>query len=211
MNEQRNTVSAIARPKASKRADGTTMITGYASVFYRADDPGTEYDLGYGICERIAPTAFNRALAEKQDVVCRFDHEDTLGRSTSGTLRLSVDKIGLMYECDIPDTQAGRDTALLIERGDVQGSSFSFRAKAVRWMDGEDCEIREVQDCDLFDVGPVVFPAYQSTTTGVRAASDEALEAVKTERDEWRSKLASESIDEAADVELRLKLLALDE
>ena len=33
-----------------------------------------------------------------------------LGRTTAGTLRLSEDSRGLKFECDLPDTTAGRDT-----------------------------------------------------------------------------------------------------
>ena len=180
------------KPVIQKRSDGKTVITGYASVFYREDDEGTEYDLGYGIIERIANTAFDRALKEKQDVVCRFDHEEPLGRSSSGTLRMKVDNIGLYYECDVPDTQCGRDTATLIERGDIQGSSFAFRATVVEWMDeGESGSVRMIKDCNLYDVGPVVFPAYASTTTGVRSADDANARAVVAERDEWRAKMTT--------------------
>jgi HK97 family phage prohead protease len=49
-----------------------------------------------------------------------------LGRNKSGTLRLSVDGIGLRYEIDPPDTQAARDLIESLRRGDVSGSSFAF-------------------------------------------------------------------------------------
>ena len=46
-------------------------------------------DLG-GFRERIARGAFTRALNEKQNVVCLFNHDQNfvLGRTTSGTLSL---------------------------------------------------------------------------------------------------------------------------
>ena len=212
MNREQRFTQHNAKPRASKRADGGMMISGYAAVFYRATDPGTEYDMGYGIRERIAPTAFNRALREKQDVVCRFDHEETLGRSSSGTLRMKVDEIGLFYEVDVPDTQCGRDTAVLLERGDIPGSSFCFRATQVTWIDQGETQIREVQDCDIFDCGPVVFPAYAATTAGVaRAANDDGTALVKAELEQWRSAQQAANRSEADEVAMRLALVALDD
>ena len=195
------------RPKLETRADGKRILTGYAAVFYRADDPGTEYELYPGLCERIAPGAFTRALQEKQDVVCRVDHEEPIGRSTSGTLKLREDSVGLYYECELPDTQCGRDSATLIERGDITGSSFMFRAKITEWTDEGDCQIRLVKDCDLFDVGPVVFPAYTSTSAGIRSSHEESVKAILEERN--ADKLARQR--EADEVEMRYQMARLDD
>ena len=64
---------------ASPRAEG------YAAVF------NSETDLGY-YREKIAPGAFTRALAEKQDVRCLFNHDPNhvLGRTKNGSARQSV-------------------------------------------------------------------------------------------------------------------------
>lgn len=77
-------------------------IEGYAATF------NTEADLG-GFRERIAPGAFRSALAG--DVLAMLDHDPgkVLGRTRSGTLRLSEDSKGLAFSLDLPDTQAGRD------------------------------------------------------------------------------------------------------
>ena len=170
------------------RADGVRVISGYAAVFYDPTDPGTEYEMWEGCCERIAPGAFNRAIAEQQDVTCLFNHDGDamLGRTTSGTCRLSVDGVGLRYEADIPETTDAKDCAILIQRGDVSGSSFAFSARSVNWMtedDGE--EVRVLIDVDLHDVGPVTHPAYTSTTTSARDAMA-SLEAERKELAEQR-------------------------
>lgn len=170
--------------KIEQRADGGSVITGYAAVFYDQSDPGTEYMLYPGMRERILPGAFDRCIRERQDVAGLFNHapDNLLGRVSSGTMRLSVDSRGLMYSIDLPDTQMGRDVAAMISRGDLKGSSFSFNVvrqslqynqSAPDDSDADD-DIRELQDLDVMDVGPVVFPAYQSTTTGIRAIGDEA-------------------------------------
>ena len=89
------------------REDGTTTISGYAAVYHRSEDAGTQYQLMDSYYERIKPGAFDRALAEKQDVRALFNHDanHVLGRTTSGTCRLSCDSVGLRYEVDLPNTQ----------------------------------------------------------------------------------------------------------
>lgn len=152
--------------------DGKRTLAGYASVFY---DPSqrakTEYKLWQDMIERIAPTAFTRALKEKHDVRALFNHEsgNLLGRSTAGTLRLSVDKRGLKYEIDLPDTQVGKDVAVSVERGDITGSSFAFQVTGRTIEETDNLTIRTITDVTLIDVGPVTFPAYTGTTVGVRS------------------------------------------
>ena len=152
-------------------------IRGTAAVFFREDDPdGTQYLLWQDVYERIMPGAFDAALERPDDVRCLQNHDPRmlLGRSTAGTLRLSVDDDGLLYEVDTPDTTAGRDTLVSLERGDMTGSSFSFVAEKVSWReetddDGKTIWYREVEQVRLFDVSPVTFPAYTGTAAGVRA------------------------------------------
>ena len=63
-------------------------------------------------------------------VLLVFPSHDTsivLGSTRAGTLKLTEDERGLLVEASLPDTQAGRDAATLIKRGDVTGFSFSFR------------------------------------------------------------------------------------
>ncbi len=53
----------------------------------------------------------------------------------------------------------------------MNGSSFAFIARAVTWEeqkldDGSYLYIRMIKDLDLFDVGPVTWPAYEGTSAG---------------------------------------------
>jgi uncharacterized protein len=171
---ERRFVSVAAHPvRLEKRADGKPMICGYASVFYREDDPGTEYALWDDLAERIMPGAFDRAMKE-DDCRALVNHEPSalLGRTASGTLRLAIDQTGLRYEIDPPDTQAARDVMESIKRGDMTGSSFTFVARDVTWREQGDRIIREIRDVQLYDVGPVTFPAYGSTTAGLRSLGE---------------------------------------
>jgi hypothetical protein len=109
--------------RASKNADGTMTVKGYAARYNVLS-----HDLG-GFRERIAPGAFDDIMGTDPDVVCLLNHDNNkiLGRTTAGTLRLEADSRGLAFECDLPNTQAGRDTYESVKRGDLNGCSFAFQ------------------------------------------------------------------------------------
>ena len=157
------------------RDNGKPLIVGYAAVFHRDGDAGTEYQLFPGLVERIAPTAFTRSVVEDQDDIrALINHDDgcILGRTSAGTCKVTVDARGLRYEIDPPDTQYARDVMVSIARGDISGSSFGFNARKDSIQPGEDYDIRLLEDVKLFDVGPVVSPAYTAASTGIRSAAD---------------------------------------
>ena len=141
------------------RAAGRTL-TGYAATF------GNETRIG-GFSERIAPGAFRDSLASGRDILALLDHRSDvlLGRTKSGSLKLSEDDKGLRFELTLPDTQAGRDLIALAERGDLGGMSFGFRAVDEAW-EGETRELRAV---DLREISVVQsWPAYQQTEIQLR-------------------------------------------
>lgn len=163
--------------------DGKSILTGYAAVFYRAGDAGTEFRLFPDLAERVMPGAFDRAVRE-DDVRALFNHDanQVLGRKAAGTLRLSIDQRGLKYEIDPPESAS--HVVQAIQRGDVTGSSFAFRPERVAWVESDKMTVRELHDVRLFDVGPVVFPAYAGATAGVRSEDADALQA---EAAAWRA------------------------
>jgi hypothetical protein len=170
--------------------DNTPKIAGYGAVYYRADAPGSEYWLYDDIVERIMPGAFKRAVQE-DDIRALFNHDPNmvLGRRTAGTMTLVDDETGLRYEIEPPQTRG--DVVQSVRRGDVTGSSFSFlvRKQVLReeQRDGKPLYIRELVDVEVFDVGPVTFPAYEATSAQVRSAGGvddvrAAVEAYKAQR-----------------------------
>jgi len=157
------------------RADGRAAIIGYAAVYNRLS-----VDLG-GFREEILPGAFDKILTRqrgKQDVVALFNHDSNivLGRTSSGTLELSSDEKGLRYVVTPPVSRA--DVMELISRRDVRGSSFAFTVdkSGEGFRQGDDGnavrQIREVSG--LYDVGPVLVPAYPATSAAVAMRSYEA-------------------------------------
>jgi HK97 family phage prohead protease len=168
--------TVIERCACDKTGKKKAVIRGYAAL-YNSDS----VDLG-GFTERILPGAFDSVMKRGTDVVALYNHDPAflLGRESSGTLRLSVDDRGLRYEIDAPESRA--DVVEAIERGDVRGSSFAFRVKPAqenwsRMADGK--QLREIREVDgLFDVGPVMKPAYGATESFV---SRRALDMAKAE------------------------------
>lgn len=153
-----------------ERAADKPVIFGHAAVFYDGSRD-TEYQLWDDIVERIMPGAFDKALAEGQDVRALFNHNPDylLGRTKAETLNLTIDERGLAYEIDPGDTAIANDVRSMIKRGDLSGSSFAFLTTDEDWRKEDGIIIREIRGVDLFDVGPVTYPAYEGTDTGARS------------------------------------------
>lgn len=144
-------------------------IRGYAAVFGSESE-----DLG-GFTEYIAPGAFDGVLND--DVRALVNHNDNLilGRTSSGTLRLSVDERGLAYEFDVPNTSYGNDLLESVRRGDITQSSFGFTVAEDAWdYEGKGMgkkkpkrTIKKV--ARLYDVSPVTYPAYPDTSVALRS------------------------------------------
>lgn len=184
--DSRASVTVVVSDDAPKR------IVGYAAVFYDPDIPESEYRIGPSIVERIRRGAFDRLLASSPDVVALYNHDlnYVIGRTTSGTLRLSADDVGLRYEVDVPDNEMGRTIYDAVSRGDVSGASFSYRPtdsrltfevesgpageRTVIWLD----------DLSVVDVGPTALPAYPGTTAEARGDGQSAIPMAV---DAWRS------------------------
>lgn len=183
---------------------GKKVLVGYSAMY----DSWSE-TLGGWFREIIRPGAFTNALT-RSDPRCLFNHDSNLilGRMKPGTLRLVDDARGLRMECDLPKTTAAADVEESIRRGDVDGQSFSFTTKTDRWTFHQEPNVpadRELLEVDeLYDVGPVVYPAYPETSVGLRSreVNRELLEAAKRMQQENpasfpRSRAASLALAEA--------------
>ncbi len=199
---QKRSSGKLAHNRVSRAAEkGGGVVRGYGAVFWDVTNPGTQYQLWANCFERIRPGAFDRALAEAQDVRGLFNHDDewVLGRVSSGTLRLSVDSIGLAYEIDESTTDPHwLSVSSMVDRGDVDGSSFSFMPASVTWeqqeTEGGIIEVRWINDVDLFDVGPVTFPAYESATSGRSGVCDDERRSLTVERNRFLGEIESVAI-----------------
>lgn len=151
------------------------IVAGYAVVFDSWSEAMVD-GRGRLFRERVAPTAFDRALGANPDIRALWNHnaDFPLGRTRNGTLRVQKDARGLRFELTAPSTSWGRDAVESIRRGDVSGVSFAFSVRKEggdTWTrgGGDGIAERTLLDADLYEVSPVTFPAYPATSVGVRS------------------------------------------
>lgn len=155
-------------------AEGSRM-EGYASIFN-----SDSVDLG-GFTERVAPGAFARSLEAaskgETNVFALWSHDTSqpLGSTRGGKLALEEDDKGLRFTLDTSRmTPAQLDSA---KDGELR-MSFGFSVREQEWKENDDGSVeRTLVDVDLFEVSPVISPAYPDTTAAVRS-----LEAFKASR-----------------------------
>jgi len=159
--------------KVEVRADdgaAARAIGGYAAKFNKLSR-----NLG-GFVERIDPGFFAKSEGDGwPEVMARYNHDDNmlLGTTGAGTLRLAVDGTGLDYQVDVPNARG--DVYELVQRGDVQRSSFAFYTFEDDWAMTEDgFPQRTLLSGRLVDVAPVNTPAYLDTSTGLRSLAEKA-------------------------------------
>lgn len=159
----------------ARATDEKRTLAGYAAVFNQ------DADIGGWWTERLEPGSFAKTIAG--DIRALIDHDAgrVIGRTKSGTLRLSEDGKGLRVEIDIPNTTDGNDLWELVERGDVSGMSFGFRVLKQEWDESIDPPVRTIKEVELYEVSAVAFPAYEGTEIGKRSLS------------EWRAAHAAEA------------------
>jgi HK97 family phage prohead protease len=180
-------------PEIREAVAGGRTIAGYAVVF------NSTAEIGDAWREVVAPGAFTESLGSN-DVVALYSHERcrVLGRTSAGTLRLKQDNKGLSYEIDLPDTTDGRDLAVLIERGDVNGMSFGFSVTKQEWDETVSPPKRTIQAVDLREITVTAFPAYDDTTIGLRD-----LEGARRERRQQNFSAADRRLRMKATLDLR--------
>lgn len=161
--------------RAIVATDGPPLpqITGYAAVF---NEEFVIYeDEDFRVVETILPNAFTQVMAD--DVRCLFNHNanKVLGRTTNGTLALMQDDKGLAFNNAMDsETPTGREVYQFVKRQDVTGCSFAFIVAEDEWTDGVEINgqlnfkrtIKRMKQ--LFDVGPVTYPAYEQTSVDAR-------------------------------------------
>lgn len=193
--ERRFIQTSISKIELVKREDGPPGILGYAAVFFREGDAGTQFELWRNTFERIMPGAFDDTLNRGDDVLALFNHDPSgiLGRRSAKSLTLSVDERGLRYEIQPGDTSVVRDVVQNIHLGNLSGSSFSFNITNDEWRKVDGKEIREITGVELFDVGPVTFPAYAGTDAGIRSVAARGMEVgldeARASNRKWRAAL----------------------
>lgn len=167
--------------------DGLTL-EGYAAVF----DQATEIDSWEGCFnESIRKGAFKKSIRERTPVL-QFDHgrHPLVGSIPIGAItELREDEKGLYVSARITDNWLMQPVRDAIANESVNGMSFRFSVIRDEWRDSSGKLVQPTELADLLwnpgdrgplertlielrvaELGPVVFPAYEGTSVGVRAA-----------------------------------------
>lgn len=174
----RDTRTVIGSPQMREEGDGTFRVSGYACVTgasYSVRDFLGEY------VETIARGAFAKALREADDVRLLVNHDGVpLARTRSRTLTLTEitnpaddpqgrGQTGLWCEASIDASSPLAQTVRsAMARGDLDEMSFAFTATRQTW--NSDYTERTVNECRLYDVSIVTYPANPATSVQLNSA-----------------------------------------
>lgn len=152
----------------TRASDDGFTLEGYGAVF----NSPTEINSWEGnFEERIAPGAFAKTLQERKPVV-QFDHGHDIATGSvpiAAIEDIREDKNGLFVRARMFDNPRVEPIRQAIAGGAIDGMSFRFRVTREEWDDSGPLPVRTIKELDLFELGPVVFPAYESTSVGVRS------------------------------------------
>lgn len=194
-NQHNDNIEPLFSPgeiEIRNRPDGSgEEIFGYYAVYGKRSNILTTRK-GVKFVEFLEPGAFDNT--DFSAVESRFNHETFLAAPPS--VRHGVDQRGAWYAINYdpsdPDHVAVRRR---IERGDVKGSSFEFIAPGPADQvvtDEAGIKVRSIKHIpQVFEFGPVVSPAYPSTTTFVRsldASYEEELQRTEQEKTDFEKR-----------------------
>jgi HK97 family phage prohead protease len=170
---------------AELRADGDEAgrtLFGHFAVF----DRWTEIDSWYEgrFLERVGDKAFSRTFKERGDkirVLYDHGHDPSIGNKPLGApdVLRSEKGVGAYYESELFDSPYVEQLMPAL-RAKQLGASFRFRVTGEQWVEPKKASDhnpdklpeRTITDVDLYEFGPVTFPAYDDATAGVRSGSD---------------------------------------
>lgn len=166
-------------PEFRSVENGTRIVATGVAMRYGAKSQPLHNPARGMFREEFRSSAFARSISNGADVKTHLEHGGPfLGRTGSGTLRLMDTRSELAYELDLPDTSAGRDAAVLLERRDVAGSSVGFLPidKQVTWsVDADGMALRSIGEARLGFIDLTTSPAYLDSTAemALRSLADD--------------------------------------
>lgn len=180
-NERTRRQMRSADAEFKTREDGEDLsIEGYFAVF------NSNYDIGYGMSESIAPGAFDGTISD--DVRALINHDTTLvlGRTAAHTLELRQDERGLWGRVAInPKDSDAMNLYERVKRGDVNQCSFGFDIldEETEFRDGGEIHWT-IKAVKLYEVSCCTFPAYEETSIAARQRDAEELK--KRSLEAWK-------------------------
>lgn len=159
-------------------------IEGYFAVY------GDVYQVWPDVTESIAPGAFAKSITQDVRALYNHNHDKILGRVSAGTLTLRDDSHGLWGSITInrKDTDA-MNVYERIKRGDITGCSFGFEIRDEEYEIKPDGSIHyTIKEVDpLYEVSPVVWPAYEATT--ITSRGNDAAQIKQRVHQAWKDRM----------------------
>jgi len=130
----------------------------------------------WGFWEEIAPEAVTKTLREA-DVRFLQNHDPNrlLSRTSAGSLRLTATTGGVQVDADMAPVSYANDVAVLLEGGELREMSFAFEPLSWEYFDRDGEDFYRITDLLLSDVAVVTYPAYKTTSAGLRSVAFDAL------------------------------------
>lgn len=180
---------------SSEGGDGRTL-EGYAAVFGAPTRISSPFEGTFD--ETVAPGAFKKTLRENRPPVCQWNHgsDPRVGQVPIAAVQdMREDDHGLYVKARMFPNDVVEPIRQAIEAQAVTGMSFKFKVNRDSWTDarGNDVDPEEldsllfagrsadadrlplqriIREVRLFEAGPVLNPAYEATSVGVRSMSE---------------------------------------
>lgn len=171
----------------AENGDGRTL-EGYAAVF---DTPARIQSWEGEFDEEIVRGAFRKTIRARTPVL-QFDHGRDMrtGSVPIGAIdELSEDDQGLFVRAGLFDNDVVEPIRQAIAGSAISGMSIRFQVAREKWTDNKGAKIKDdelakllwepgdrgplkrsiLEIEPLYELGPVVFPAYDTTSVGVRS------------------------------------------
>lgn len=183
----RDSLVRAYRPGVEMRSDddrGMPTMVGHFTKFNEWTEVESFFEGHF--MERISEGAFTETISTRAGnirVLLNHGRDPQVGNKPLGHPDvLREDDVGPWYEVPLLDTSYNRDIIPGLEAG-VYGASFRFRIVEERFnkKPGESehnpqgLPERTITKVDLYEFGPVTFPAYEGATAEVRSLTDEYI------------------------------------
>jgi len=193
----------------SRTICGTPIVFNSTSNFIQTNANGA------GFYEVIAPEAFTAMDIERFDIRVVFQHNDKfipLARSKRGvgTLRISIDTIGVNIEFDAKNTAEGESILQAVRSGDLDAMSFAFYVNKEDYQVSRQIDktilrtINRFEDVSEFSI--VNIPAYSSTIVSARAINEELEPEIEAPEEVVETPVEAVEAEAAPEVEVKVEV-----
>lgn len=164
-------------------ADGGPVLYGHFTPFNRWTEIDSFFEGNF--MERTVPGAFKKTIQENRDnmrVLFQHGRDPQIGSKPLGPIsQLREDPDGPYYEVPLLEAPYVRDTLLPGLRAGLYGASYRFRVIREEINDEPGASEsnpkglpeRTIKEAQVFEFGPVTFPAFAEASAGVRSGTDD--------------------------------------